>query len=499
MKHIASVSLLILGGAILPANAQWTTVGGNAQHTGLSATGAQPLNRIKWSTPVDQSIYAQIQAGTFGGTIYEHFGAPIITARNTVFVPVTGSTAYEIEVHSGATGALQQTLTTDWTPPPHNWIPSFAPALSARNRFYYPGAGGTVYYLDSPDTTIGPSGQIAFYGNASYLANQAALNSTVMISTPIVSDRYGNIFFGYTVTGSNPVGLQSGIARISSTGAGTYMNAVAAAGGDATISKLQTNCAPVLSSDHTILYFGVNNGSSGGDLVAVNATTLAPIGIVRLTDPNTGTDAVLPDDSSASPMVGPDGDVYFGVFEAGGLTHNDRGWMLHFNRTLTQVKTPGSFGWDAIASVVPAAIVPQYHGTSAYLIFTKYNNYKDFGIGDGNNKIAVLDPNSTEADPLIPGVSVMKEVMTISGVTPDPSLPAVKEWCINSAAIDLLHKSAIVNSEDGVLYRWDFTTNTFTQSIRLTPGIGEAYTPTVIGPDGTAYAINDAQLFAVGQ
>jgi hypothetical protein len=32
----------------------------------------------------------------------------------------------------------------------------------------------------------------------------------------------------------------------------------------------------------------------------------------------------------------------------------------------------------------------------------------------------------------------------------------------------------------------------------LTPGIGEAYTPTLVGPDGTVYAINDATLFAVG-
>ena len=33
----------------------------------------------------------------------------------------------------------------------------------------------------------------------------------------------------------------------------------------------------------------------------------------------------------------------------------------------------------------------------------------------------------------------------------------------------------------------------------LSPGIGEAYTPTIIGPDGTVYAINAAILNAVGR
>ncbi len=55
-----------------------------------------------------------------------------------------------------------------------------------------------------------------------------------------------------------------------------------------------------------------------------------------------------------------------------------------------------------------------------------------------------------------------------------------------------------MNSEDGVIYRWDFTTNTLSQKLRLTAGLGEAYTPTIIGADGTIYAINDATLFAVG-
>ena len=60
-------------------------------------------------------------------------------------------------------------------------------------------------------------------------------------------------------------------------------------------------------------------------------------------------------------------------------------------------------------------------------------------------------------------------------------------------------RCAVVNNEDGVLYRWDFRTNTLSQSVVLTTGIGEAYTPTVVGPDGQAYAINNATLFAVGR
>ena len=57
----------------------------------------------------------------------------------------------------------------------------------------------------------------------------------------------------------------------------------------------------------------------------------------------------------------------------------------------------------------------------------------------------------------------------------------------------------LVNSEDGILYRWDLTTNRLTQKIRLSPGLGEAYTPTAIGADGAVYAVNDAVLFSVAK
>lgn len=89
-------------------------------------------------------------------------------------------------------------------------------------------------------------------------------------------------------------------------------------------------------------------------------------------------------------------------------------------------------------------------------------------------------------------VPVTKEVITVTVVTPNPPLAGVKEWCINTAAVDPVSKSAIINSEDGAVYRWDFTSDKLLQSVSLTLGRGEAYTPTVIGPDGAAYAVDDA-------
>ena len=490
------VCICLVGGLrAQTATVPWSGYGHDAQHSGLSTIGAQRLEIMKWSTPVDLVL-----AGSTG-TLYIHYGAPLITAANTVIVAVRTSSSnnYRIDAHEGIHGTTLYTLPTDYTPPPHNWIPSYGAALSQGARVYYAGAGGTVYYRDQPDAVTGPTGQIAFYGNALYAANQAAFAAKVMISTPITADLAGNIYFGFMVTGSNPANLSSGIARIAADGTGTWTGAATAAGGDASIVEVAMNCAPALSNDGSTVYFAVSQGNAtGGYLVAVDSTTLAPMARVRLKDPQTGEDGTILDDGSASPTVGPDGDVYFGVLESTCCANDDRGWLLHYDATLTRTKTPGAFGWDTTASVVPAALVQSYHGSSPYLLFTKYNNYQGIGPGgNGQNKIAVLDPNATETDP-ITGATVMQEVLTILGPTAAPN-GGVREWCINSGAIDPFSASAIANSEDGVVYRWDFASNSFTQKVRLTAGVGEAYTPSAIGADGAAYAINDAFLFAVGQ
>ena len=54
------------------------------------------------------------------------------------------------------------------------------------------------------------------------------------------------------------------------------------------------------------------------------------------------------------------------------------------------------------------------------LLMTKYNNYAGISTGDGHNRIAILDPNVTENDPVIPTTKVMREVITKLGVTPRP-------------------------------------------------------------------------------
>ncbi len=476
---------------------QWGGYAGGPQHQAISSVASQPLNAIRWQTPVDLSPQYS------GTSLLIHYGSPLVTQANTVIVPVkTGATdGFRIDARNGADGALIWSQTTDYLLPTHNWTPSYGPTLAVGNRIYFPGAGGTVFWRDNVDSANATaSGQIAFYGLSNYNADKAAYNSSISISTPLTADAAGNIYFGYRTAGSNPLGITDGFARIAPNGTSIFTSASTAS--SAAFSHTVTNAAPAVSLDGQHVYVVVSTelGFGQGNLLRLNSITLAAESGVTLKDVKSGNNAFIPDDGTASPMVGPDGDVYFGVFENPGQSNHYRGWMLHFSSDLSQTKTPGAFGWDNTASVVPAVMVPSYHGPSTYLLMTKYNNYASTG-GDGVNKIAILDPNTAMIDP-ISGSQVMLEVLTIAGVTPDSEFPsnpvAVREWCINTAVVDPATKSILANSEDGKLYRWNLTTNTFTQVITLTLGVGEAYTPTLIGADGAVYAINNGILFSVG-
>lgn len=482
---------------------------GNAQHTANYSTAAQNLNAVHWTTSIDLN--------NTGG--FAHYGAPVLTPANSIFVPVkTGATSgFEINAYNGATGAALYTLSTDYIAPSSQWIVPYQPVLatnSVETRLYYPGPGGTVYYINNVDSAgHGTPVQQAFYGLANYQANASGFNSTVFIDTPITADSSGDIFFGFRVQGSAPAPLsttQSGYARIDPNGNGSYVLASTAAG-DSNIAFDSHAAAPAVSNDQSTVYVVVKSAtadSSYGYLLGLNATTLATKYKVFLKDPrnNNANGATLLDISTASPMVGPDNDVYFGIY--GNPANGSRGFLLHFSSDLTVEKTPGGFGWDYTPGVVPASMVPSYTGPSSYLLLTKYNNYANAGgdSADGVNRVALLDPNSTEVDAHASssGMSIMREVLTVIGPTADKenrssSLPyAVREWCINSPGVNPVAKSIFFPSEDGNIYRWNLVTNSLDQFVALNVGLGEPYVPTIIGPDGTVFTLNGGGFSAIG-
>jgi hypothetical protein len=488
-----SAGMLTLPSNSYAQNGAWLTHSHDEQHTALSTVQSQPLTAIHWHVKVD------LHPST--GEILVHYGSPLVTAANTVIVPVkTAANSFHVEAHIGATGKRLWIQSTAYQAPEASFVPGLGPTISG-NQLVVPDIAGRVIVRPNPDRTTSKISDLYFYGAKNFRKDPTAYKQNIQIDTPLSADASGNLYFGFLALGATPLNLQSGIARISATGVGTWVSA-AAASGDTAITQVAISCAPALSPDGSILYVAVDNGSYGY-LLALNSSTLSLVNRVRLTDPSSGMDAWLDDSSSAAPTVGPDGDVYFGVLENPFPKHNDRGWLLHFNSDLSQTRIPGSFGWDDTASIVPASLVSSYHGSSSYLLMTKYNNYAGVGTGDGHNRIAILDPNATENDPVLPTTKVMNEVITILGVTPDSEFPnypgAVREWCINTAAVDPFTKSILANSEDGKLYRWDLTSNSFTEVIRLSSGVGEAYTPTAIGSDGTVYAINDAIVDAIGK
>jgi hypothetical protein len=472
----------------------WPTHSHDAQHTGVSSVASQSFGKIHWSTPVDLAPPA--------GEIFIHYGSPLVTAANTVIVPVkTGPDSFRVEAHRGSDGQRLWIQNTGYQAPFASFVPGLGATLFG-DRLFIPDSGGRVMVRKAPDQVKGAVSRLIFYGEKNYLDNPQAYDQNVLINTPISADAKGNLFFGFLVIGPTPIGLQSGLARIAPDGTASWVT-VTSISNDPSITEVSMSCAPVLSNDGSMVYLAVSSGDFGfGYLIALNSSTLAVVNTVLLVDPWSGLPATMTDESSATPTVGPDGDVYYGVLENPFLSHNDRGWLMHFNSDLTQQKIPGSFGWDDTSSIVDASLVASYRGTSKYLVMTKYNNYASINTGDGHNRVAILDPNATEDDPVIPSTQVMREVITKLGLTRDPDFlnypGAVREWCINTAAVDPFTKSVMVNSEDGKLYRWDLTTNRLSEKITLSGGIGEAYTPTVIGADGTVYAINDAVLDAIG-
>ena len=481
-----------------PAHAAWRMHAGNPQHTALSSVPTQALQTIHWQAPVD------LKPQYTGTILYIHYGTPLATEGNTIIFPVKAGVAdtFLVEARRGSDGFVKWQLDTDYQLPPQGWTPSVGLTMTPKGRLYFPGAGGTVFWTNSLDATgAHAKTRVAFYGDAAYAANKAAMDASLRICTGLTSANDGTIYFGVRALSANPLSIVSGIASVSPSGVGRFVSASAATGGLA--NMVAYNGTPALSNDGSLLYVAMRgNTNSPGYVVALRTADLTTRAMIAPNDPKTGQPLQISNNGTSTPMVAPDGRVYYGFLETPFGSNASRGWLVQMDSLLVPTGAPGAFGWDNTPSIVPTSAVPGYSGTSPYLLMCKYNFYASPGGGDGVNKIAVVDPDQTQIDSYS-GATVMKEIRIIACPTPDmdqrPTYPnAVREWCINTAAVDPFKFSVLAGAEDGKLYRWHLGSNTFTETVVLTSGLGEAYTPTMIGPDGTVYAINDARLFAVG-
>ena len=148
-QAVAATLLLLTLTATSSSAASWNSYAANPQHTAVSAVTTQPLQGVRWSTPVDLTLPAE--------PILIHYGSPLVTAANTVVIPVktTSTGAFRVDARNGTNGALIWSQATDYLLPASSWVPSYSPTLVG-TRVYFPGAGGTIYLRDSVDSGAPP-------------------------------------------------------------------------------------------------------------------------------------------------------------------------------------------------------------------------------------------------------------------------------------------------------------------------------------------------------
>ena len=306
---VVATSFLASSGEALAQG--WPGYAHDPQHSCMAVGASQVPQMKRWSTPVDM---APPYNGS--GELLIHYGTPVITRINTVLVPVktTANGDYQVQAISGATGTTVWTsLISDYTLPTHQWVPIFGITLTPKDHYLvYPGAGGTIFARTFPDSTLGTTSRFAFYntpGNDYYSMNPTGFAAAIQICTPISSDALGNLFFGYVSSGDPlppgyPNGIPSGLARVSSTGVGSFV-AASSMCGDNSIQKVAYNCSPAFSADGTTVYVTVNNSSGKGYLCALNnSTTLLTKSSALLYDPRSTPSNILygyvDDDGSAN-------------------------------------------------------------------------------------------------------------------------------------------------------------------------------------------------------
>jgi hypothetical protein len=435
-------------------------------------------------------------------------------------------------------GALvdRWTATSDWKPVPAlgaaGWEPVFH-AVLANGSVYMPASGGTLLQLDrndghvikriNPFATVDPHMYVSGVPTADAAGNIYYGAFGLDAAAPWTKDITGAWLVRATPDGSaTSVPFASLVANapkatdqcttgFSRTQPRPWPPTPSSVAPTAPCGSVRPgiNAAPAIAADGTIYVVGAANfNPSYGFVAAVNpdltskwSTSMHNIfndgcgvlvpygtsfsscraGATLGVDPNTnqpGSGAVH-DDSTASPVVLPDGSVLYGSYTG---YNGARGHLIHFS-SAGAILANYDFGWDTTPAVW------EHGGT--YSIVMKENFYAQQAY-----YITQLDPNLKKE-------WQFKSTETYAcGRGPDGTVTCVDEspygfeWCVNAPAIDV-RGTVYANSEDGNLYAIA-QGGTVEDKIFLQLALGAGYTPVSIGPDGRLYAQNAGHLFAVG-
>lgn len=497
--------------------------------------------RVHYQTPLSdgKEVFMEVKGGTYSG-------------RGVWATQTWNIRKFEWDQEELVT---RWTAESDWKPVPPGstgFEPVFHGAI-ANGFVYMPASGGTVLELDRATGAI--RRRLGQFG--------ATLNPTIYLTGPISVADNGTIYYNtLRVPSTNswsgdhlgawlvkiaPDGVASRVsyqalvpnapapnAQCTAAFAGTQLpwppspNAVAP-----TVvcgsQRAGLNVAPAIGADGTIYTASrAHLNSRWGWLVAVNPD-LTPKWAMSLRNrfddgcnvllpPNgtpggcragatTGIDpsdnqpgsGAINDDSTASPVIAPDGAIYLGTYSR----------YNHSQGHIVRVSATGSFlsaypfGWD----VTPA--LWEHDGT--FSIVTKENRYEELGTycGDPTWCPVVRIPGDEEGyyiTQLTPDLNVdwkFRSTNTLSCERqPDGSMTCIDdhddgfEWCVNALAVDA-RGVVYVNSEDGNLYAIN-QGGTQRDRLFLQLALGAAYTPLSLGADGKIYTQNAGHLFAVG-
>lgn len=558
MRYVPAVLLALVVASSAVAQQTWNQWAGGPGHNGsLPVTGHRFAKQLA-NIVVDP--FAENARAEAGGALLVHYQTPLNDGRDVFMEVKSGTytgfrtwetQTWNVRKFQWEDGQLGErwTAESDWNPVPSGG-PRFEPVFHAaltRKFVYMAGAGGTILEVDRKSGAI-----LRRLGQF-----DVSIDPRTYVTSPITVDAQGNLYYNVLrVAASNPWSSDvagAWLVRVQPDGTATrasYASLVPDAPdlctGEFPSSALPwpptpnavpasvpcgsqragVNVAPAVGGDGTIYTVSrAHLNSRWGWLVAVNAD-LSPKWAASLRNRfNDGCNVLIPpngapggcragattgvdpadnqpgsgavnDNSTSSPVVAPDGTIYYGAYSR---YNHSQGHMMRFSAA-GEFLQAYPFGWD----VTPA--LWQHDGT--FSLITKENRY--VGVGSYCGGCAAdrvpSEPEGYYITQLTPELEVewqFKATNTESCARQEDGTvecvddhPQTFEWCVNSLAVDR-RGVVYVNSEDGHLYAID-QGGTIRERIFLQLALGAAYTPLSLGVEGKIYTQNAGRLFVVG-